>query len=124
MEHILITGISGYFGQKLVKLFHDRPGVKRITGIDIRPPRCESGKLEFIECDVRGPLDAVFEGRGIDCVIHTAYILPPIPDVALMEDIYVNGTNNLENVRLPDATWKVRLIEEDFFRLMFEMEGV
>jgi adenine-specific DNA-methyltransferase len=38
--------------------------------------------------------------------------------------IYVNGTNNLENLRLPDATWKVRLIEEDFHRLMFEMEEV
>jgi len=36
--------------------------------------------------------------------------------------IYVNGTNNLENVRLPDATWKVRLIEEGFQKLMFEME--
>jgi len=38
--------------------------------------------------------------------------------------IYVNGTNNLENLRLPDATWKVRLIEEDFHRLMFATEGV
>jgi len=36
--------------------------------------------------------------------------------------IFVNGTNNLENLRLPDATWKVRLIEEDFHRLMFEMQ--
>lgn len=38
--------------------------------------------------------------------------------------IYVNGTNNLENLKAPDDTWKVRLIEEDFFQLMFEMEGV
>lgn len=38
--------------------------------------------------------------------------------------IYVNGDNNLENLRAPDDTWKVRLIEEDFFRLMFETEGV
>lgn len=36
--------------------------------------------------------------------------------------IYVNGTNNLENLRLPDATWKVRLIEEDFQKLMFGTE--
>ncbi len=36
--------------------------------------------------------------------------------------IYVNGTNNLENIRLPNATWKVRLIEEDFKKLMFEEE--
>ncbi|MCD4748428.1 MAG: site-specific DNA-methyltransferase, partial [Thermoanaerobaculales bacterium] len=38
--------------------------------------------------------------------------------------IYVNGDNNLENLRAPDETWKVRLIEEDFHRLMFETEGV
>ena len=37
--------------------------------------------------------------------------------------IYVNGDNNLENLKAPDDTWKVRLIEEDFFRLMFEMGG-
>ena len=34
--------------------------------------------------------------------------------------IYVNGDNNLENLKAPDDTWKVRLIEEDFHRLMFE----
>jgi adenine-specific DNA-methyltransferase len=37
--------------------------------------------------------------------------------------IYVNGSNNLENLKTPDDTWKVRLIEEDFLRLMFEMDG-
>ncbi|MBA4420905.1 MAG: hypothetical protein C0391_07135, partial [Anaerolinea sp.] len=36
--------------------------------------------------------------------------------------IYVNGDNNLENLRLPDETWKVRLIEEEFLRLMFDTE--
>jgi adenine-specific DNA-methyltransferase len=38
--------------------------------------------------------------------------------------IYVNGGNNLENLRLPDDTWKVRLIEEDFHRLMFDTENL
>jgi adenine-specific DNA-methyltransferase len=38
--------------------------------------------------------------------------------------IYVNGDNNLENLRQPDETWKVRLIEEDFHRLMFDVESV
>lgn len=33
---------------------------------------------------------------------------------------YVNGDNNLENLRRADQTWKVRLIEEEFRRLMFE----
>jgi len=38
--------------------------------------------------------------------------------------IYVNGGNNLENLKTPDDLWKVRLIEEDFHRLMFDTEGV
>jgi adenine-specific DNA-methyltransferase len=38
--------------------------------------------------------------------------------------IYVNGSNNLENLKLPDDTWKVRLIEGDFHRLMFDTEDV
>lgn len=38
--------------------------------------------------------------------------------------IYVNGDNNLENLKRPDETWKVRLIEEEFKRLMFEVEDV
>jgi len=38
--------------------------------------------------------------------------------------IYVNGGNNLENLKLPDDTWKVRLIEEDFHRLMFDTESL
>ena len=37
--------------------------------------------------------------------------------------IYVNGGNNLENLKAPDDSWKVRLIEEDFHRLMFDSEG-
>lgn len=38
--------------------------------------------------------------------------------------IYVNGDCNLENLRAPDETWKVRLIEEDFHRLMFDTTGL
>jgi adenine-specific DNA-methyltransferase len=35
--------------------------------------------------------------------------------------IYVNGDNNLENLKKDEDTWKVRLIEEEFKRLMFDM---
>lgn len=46
------------------------------------------------------------------------------PRDAEFDIIYVNGDNNLENLRRPDETWKVRLIEEDFKRLMFDVEDV
>lgn len=38
--------------------------------------------------------------------------------------IYVNGSNNLPNLRRDEDTWKVRLIEEDFHRLMWNVEDV
>ena len=97
MKHILITGVSGYFGQKLVKFLESKNEVACITGIDIKPPAFNSPKLVFFRCDVRDNLEKVFRGRNIDCVVHTAYILPPIHDLDLMEDINVNGTKNVLN---------------------------
>ena len=38
--------------------------------------------------------------------------------------VYVNGDNNLENLRRPDQTWKVRMIEEEIKRLMFDVADV
>ncbi len=38
--------------------------------------------------------------------------------------IYVNGDNNLENLKKDEDTWKVRLIEEEFGRLMFDVQDV
>lgn len=38
--------------------------------------------------------------------------------------IYVNGDNNIENLRRTDETWKVRLTEQAFHTLMFDVEDV
>lgn len=38
--------------------------------------------------------------------------------------IYVNGDNNIENLRRQDETWKVRLTEEAFNTLMFSTESL
>lgn len=38
--------------------------------------------------------------------------------------IYVNGDNNLENMKRADDQWKVRLIEAEFKRLMFDVQDV
>ena len=40
------------------------------------------------------------------------------------DTIYVNGSNNLPNLKREGDTWKVRLIEEDFHRLMWDVEDV
>jgi len=38
--------------------------------------------------------------------------------------IYVNGRNDLPNVKREGETWKVRLIEEDSHKLMWDVEDV
>ena len=38
--------------------------------------------------------------------------------------IYVNGDNNLENLRLDDEQWKVVLIEDAFHKLMFDTKDI
>jgi len=38
--------------------------------------------------------------------------------------IYVNGDNNLENLKTGDEQWKVGLIEEEFLRRMFDVQDV
>lgn len=38
------------------------------------------------------------------------------------DTVYVNGSNNLPNLQREGDTWKVRLIEEDFHRLMWDTE--
>ena len=40
------------------------------------------------------------------------------------DEFDVNGDNNLENLHRPDQTWKVRLIEEEFQRLMFDVSDL
>lgn len=38
--------------------------------------------------------------------------------------IYVNGSSNLQNLALPEDTWKVRLLEEEFMKCMWDVENV
>ena len=40
------------------------------------------------------------------------------------DTIYVNGSNNLPNLRLDSENWKVRLTEEEFMKRMWDVEGV
>ena len=43
-----------------------------------------------------------------------------LPDDGPFDLIYINGSNNLESLKSPPDTWTVRLIEDDFHRLMWE----
>ena len=94
MKRVFITGVSGYFGSKLVEHLGSKEDVGEIIGIDIAQPKRPSAKLTFIHHDVRSDMYPLLKDRDIDWAIHAAYILPPIHNKGLMEDININGTKN------------------------------
>jgi len=95
MKNILITGISGYIGTTLAKALIADPHVEAVVGIDIRHPTITPKKLKFYRHDVRKPMAEMMTAHAIDTVVHTAYVLPPLHDKALMESINVEGTRNV-----------------------------
>jgi UDP-glucose 4-epimerase len=97
VKTVFITGVSGYFGSKLSTLFERKDDIGTILGVDITPPGFSSKKLEFIRHDVRDDMETLIAGRNIDWAIHTAFILPPLHNKPLMEDININGTRNFLN---------------------------
>ena len=86
--------MSGYIGQKIVERFSNREDIGEIIGIDIAQPKRLSAKLTFIRHDVRSDMYPLLKDKDIDWAIHAAFILPPIHDKGLMEDINIGGTEN------------------------------
>jgi len=95
MRTVCITGASGYIGSKIALFLSRQKEVEHIVGLDIRPPRQAIPRFRFYQCDVRDPIDGILEENAVDTMIHTAYVLPPIHDKGLMEDINVGGTKNV-----------------------------
>ena len=95
MERVFVTGASGYIAGKLLSLLNDKAEIKEIVGIDIKEPAISLKKFVFYKLDVREQFEHILKDHRIDTVVHTAYIVPPIHDVNLMEDINVNGTKNV-----------------------------
>lgn len=94
--NIAITGIGGYFGQKILVELSKENSAEKIIGIDIRGPQQKTTNFTFINSDIRNPdLSKYFEKNSIDTVLHLAFIVKPIQDQNRAYDININGTKNV-----------------------------
>lgn len=93
--NILITGASGYIGRKMARYLSEKNSVGEIVGTDIKEPDVTLKKCTFYNRDVRRPADDIIRKHSINTVIHAAFVLPPIHDKKLMEDININGTRSI-----------------------------
>jgi UDP-glucose 4-epimerase len=96
MATYAITGSSGYIGTRMTRWLLERDGENRVLGFDVRPPRVPDARLVHHDLDVRDPrLRELLAGRGVDALLHFAFIVDPLYDEREMSDIDLGGTRNV-----------------------------
>lgn len=89
-----LTGVSGYIGKLLLKRLDADPEISEVVGIDVNPPSFMPKKLKFINMDIRSP--SIQEPlKGLDALIHLAFIVEPLKDRKTMYDINLKGSQNV-----------------------------
>src|SRR5665648_1151496 len=76
---VLVTGVSRNLGGRFARLLTAEPGVKRVIGIDVIPPRHGLGNADFIRADIRNPMIArIISQAAVDTVVHMNVIATPL----------------------------------------------
>jgi UDP-glucose 4-epimerase len=72
---VLVTGVSRDLGRRFARQLAESPGVDRVIGVDVTPPRGDMGKVSFVRADIRNPVIAkVIVREHVDTVVHMSVI--------------------------------------------------
>ena len=93
----LVTGAAGFTGAALVRALVSK-GVN-VRAADVRQPRELPEGAEWVTCDVSKQSDVEAAVAGVDCVMHTAAVvpfnLPKVVSDAVLQAVNVDGTKKL-----------------------------
>lgn len=91
---VLITGATGNVGTSVLEALADEPAVDEIVGLARRRPEREFPRTRFVEADItRDDLTELL--RGVDAVIHLAWLIQPGRDEALTHRVNVTGSERV-----------------------------
>jgi UDP-glucose 4-epimerase len=77
---VLVTGVSRDSGSRFARRIDADPGVDRVIGVDVVPPRGDLGTVQFVRADIRNPVIAkVIAVQGVDTVVHMSVEASPDP---------------------------------------------
>lgn len=79
---VLVTGVSGELGGKLLARLGNNPDFERVIGVDTSPPPkpiiARMGNAEFVRADIRNPLIAkIISTAKVDTVVHASTTAHP-----------------------------------------------
>jgi UDP-glucose 4-epimerase len=96
-RRILVTGVARWWGALLVQRLVDDPDVAEVIGIDIREPRYDLGRADYLKLDIRHSLiGKLVRAVGIDTVVHTLTRVDSFDmDPKRAHEMNVIGTLNL-----------------------------
>ncbi|MBM0124384.1 NAD-dependent epimerase/dehydratase family protein [Pimelobacter simplex] len=95
---VLVTGVSRDLGRTLARTLATDPGIDRVVGVDVVPPRGDLGDVTFVRADIRNPVIAkVIAKEDVDTVVHMSVIATPGSAGArgTMKELNVIGTMQL-----------------------------
>src|SRR4051794_30302844 len=91
---VLVTGATGNVGTSVVDALAADPRVTEIVGLARRRPRLERPRTAWVQADVASsPLTELF--RGVDAVIHLAWLIQPSRDEATTYAVNVTGSRRV-----------------------------
>ncbi len=96
-RRILVTGVARWWGALVVQRLVQDPDVAEVIGIDIREPRYDLGRADYLKLDIRHSLiGKLVRAVGIDTVVHTLTRVDSFDmDPRRAHEMNVIGTLNL-----------------------------
>ena len=96
-RRVLVTGVARWWGALLVQRLVEDPDVAEVIGIDVREPRYDLGRADYLKLDIRHSLiGKLVRAVGIDTVVHTLIRIDSFDmDPRRAHEMNVIGTLNL-----------------------------
>ena len=96
-RRVLVTGVARWWGALVVQRLVEDPDVAEVIGIDIREPRYDLGRADYLKLDIRHSLiGKLVRAVGIDTVVHTLTRVDSFDmDPRRAHEMNVIGTLNL-----------------------------
>jgi UDP-glucose 4-epimerase len=77
-RRVLLTGVAGQLAGLVARELEQRDDVTELIGVDVREPKHDLRRTEFVRADLRNPLVArILEVAAIDTVVHLSTTAQP-----------------------------------------------